>query len=178
VTPSELPKRVAVKSGETAKRLSAPPKAAPGAKVTLKFQPYAYAQIDGGERQPELPLHDFQLAPGAHRLVYGCQFCEEETATINVASPGETIHFFQLQPKPASLRFRYEPLDATVSLAGKSKSAAEAADSPFQVLFPKGKVVQQQVTYEVAKPGFKPTTETITVTPGQSRILEGRLEPE
>src|SRR5215831_11926552 len=182
VKPSELPKGVAAKSREPAKPPTASTKGA-AVKVTLLFRPYAYAQIDGGERRPETGQHDFQLAPGAHRLVYGCPFCEEETETIRVASEGDTFRF-QVQPKPAILRFRYEPLDATVKLDGKSKSAAEAVNSPFQVPFPRGMqrdgapVVQQQVTYEVTKPGFKSTTETITVTPGQSKTLEGRLEPE
>src|SRR5262249_42873541 len=78
VKPSELPKGVAVKSRELAKPSTAPPKAGAAAKVTLIFRPFAYAQIDGGERRPLNPTHDFQLAPGEHRLVYGCQFCEEE----------------------------------------------------------------------------------------------------
>src|SRR5262249_52366341 len=175
VKPSELPKGVAAKSREPAKPPTASTKGA-AVKVTLLFRPYAYAQIDGGERRPETGQHDFQLAPGAHRLVYGCPFCEEETETIRVASEGDTFRF-QVQPKPAILRFRYEPLDATVKLGGKSKSAAEAAGSPFQVPFPKGET-QQQVTYEVTKPGFKSTTETISVRPGESKTLEGRLEPE
>jgi len=178
VKPSDLlPKGVGGKSREPAKPSNASTKAGAAAKVTLLFRPYGFAQIDGGERRPENTQHDFRLAPGAHRLVYGCPFCEDETTTIDVASSGGTLRF-QLQPKPASLRIRYEPLDATVKLGGKSKSVAEAADTPFQVPFPRGDAQQQQVTYEVTRPGFKSTTGTITVSPGQSKTLEGRLEPE
>src|SRR5215472_10106035 len=124
MTPSELPKRVAVKSRELAKPLAPSTKAGAAAKVTLLFRPYAYAQIDGGERRSVDTQHEFQLAPGTHRLVYGCQFCEEETTPIDVPSSGGTLRF-QVQPKPAILRFRYEPLDANVKIAGNSKSAAE-----------------------------------------------------
>ncbi len=152
-------------------------KKSPGsAKLTLIFRPYAYAQIDGGERQPEDNLHEFQLAPGPHRLVYGCRFCEEETTTIDVAASGETLRL-QVQPKPSRLLFRYEPADAEIRLGDKTKSAADARSSPFEVLFPKG-TPKQKVSYEITRSGFKSRREEVTLVPGESKILEGRLEPE
>jgi serine/threonine-protein kinase len=158
-------------------------KSAENAKLTLIFRPYGYAQIDGGERQPETPQHEFQLAPGPHRLVYGCRFCEEETTTINVAASGETLRL-RVQPKPSRLLFHYDPPDAEVRLVddearlgGKTKIAAETQGSPFEVFFKRGDP-KQTVSYEITRSGFKSRRDQVTLVPGESKILEGRLEPE
>src|SRR5262249_14535202 len=41
-------------------------------KYMVQFRPYAYAQVDDKERQPENRQHEFTLRPGRHTLVYGC----------------------------------------------------------------------------------------------------------
>jgi len=155
---------------------SGPKKSAANAKLTLIFRPYAYVQIDEGDRQPETPQHEFQLVPGPHRLVYGCRFCEEETTTIDLGPSGETLRL-QVQPKPSRLQFRYEPPDAQIRLGDQTKTAADTPASPFEISFPKG-TPKQKVSYEITKAGFKPRRDEVTLVPGESKILEGRLEPE
>src|SRR5215813_4553032 len=162
---------------ERAKPVHPPKKAVDNVKLTLLFRPYGYAQIDGGKRQEQNRRHEFQLAPGTHHLVYGCSFCEEESTTIEVSATGETIRL-QVQPKPSSLLFRYEPRDAVISLGGKSKTATESEHSPFEISFPKGEPRPQRVEYQVTRPGFKTKADVVNVSPGESKLFEGRLEPE
>lgn len=145
-------------------------------KYTVQFRPYGFAQVDGQERQPESTLHEFNLRPGSHTLVYGCSFCEEESKTINVAEGAEPL-FILVQPKPSQLSFRFEPPDALVSIAGERRSAAETERSPFQISFPKGKA-QQRVDYEITRPGYKTKRDSVTVVPARSSTVEGTLEPE
>ena len=161
---------------ERAKSVHLAKKAVDNVKLTLLFRPYGYAQIDGGKRQEQTTRHEFQLAPGTHRLVYGCSFCEEESTTIEVSATGETIRL-QVQPKPSSLLFRYEPRDAVITLGGKSKTASDSEHSPFEISFPRG-VSQQKVEYQITRPGFKTKVDVVSVSPGESKLFEGRLEPE
>ena len=178
LNPPIAPRRVSSKPPETAKPSGTAAKTAVAtAKLTLLFRPFAYAQIDGGERQAENGQHEFQLAPGAHRLVYGCPFCEEQITTVQLGPSGNTVRFL-VQPKPATLRFRCEPADAQVTLGGETRAAAETSGKPFQVRFPKGETEPQQVSYEISKPGFKPIRQTVSLPPGDTKTIEGRLEPE
>jgi serine/threonine-protein kinase len=144
--------------------------------VTLLFRPYAYAQIDDGERRPETPRHEFQLAPGRHRLVYGCRFCEEETTTIDVTASGEPLRLL-VQPRSSQLIFRCQPPDATVTVRGAAKTTATADPSSFEVAFPRG-VTSQRLSYEIARAGFQSFHGEVSVVPGGRQVLEPRLEPE
>jgi serine/threonine-protein kinase len=145
-------------------------------KLTLLFRPYAYVQIDGGQRRDEMTQHELQLAPGVHRLVYGCRFCEEETTTLDVAADNQTVRLL-VQPKPSTVVFRYEPPDAEIKVGEVVKTAEDAQHTPFRISFPKG-VTQQRVKYEITREGFRPRTDEISLMPGESKVLEGRLERE
>jgi serine/threonine-protein kinase len=146
-------------------------------KLTLQFRPFAYAQIDDQARRDELPQHEFSLNPGEHTLVYGCQFCVEETQKIRVTEHQEPIRI-QVQPKPSLLSFRFEPSDAMVSIAGERKAAAETERAPFRISFPKGVAKRQRVEFEIARPGYEPKRDAVSVDPGQSKTIEGALVPE
>lgn len=146
-------------------------------KLTVQFRPFAYAQIDDQARRDELPQHEFSLSPGEHTLVYGCQFCVEETQKIRVTEHQEPIRI-QVQPKPSLLSFKFEPSDAMVSIAGERRAAAETQRAPFRISFPKGVPKRQRVEFEIARPGYEPKRDAVNVDPGQSKTIEGTLVPE
>jgi serine/threonine-protein kinase len=149
----------------------APRKPPPTVKFTIQFRPYGYARVDSGPQGPELPQHEFELTPGAHRLRYGCRFCEEQTTTFD-ASEGPLR--LLVQPKPARLRFNFVPGDALITLGTQKRSAAETEAQPFTVAFPPG-VTQQVVSFEVTREGFHPLRDVVKILPNDARVVGGEL---
>jgi len=164
----EAPQRVATLSPRPAKAKSV--------KFTIQFRPYAYARVDGGPATAELPQHEFQLTPGRHHLVYGCRFCEEKNVAFDVNGQNPLLNLL-VQAKPAELRFKVDPPDATVVLAGQQHLASESEQRPFEVTFSPG-VTERRVSLQISRPGFKTRSETLVLLPNSSSTMQRVLEPE
>src|SRR5262249_54830497 len=177
--PTETAPQPAPPSTDASKKVAAlspkPPKVKP-LKFTIHFRPYAYARVDGGPITDELPQHELQLTPGKHRLVYGCRFCEEKTVAFDVGGQNTLLNLL-VQAKPAELRFKVEPADATVLLAGQPRLASESQQRPFQVTFPPG-VTERRIPVQISRPGFKTHSEMLVLFPDSSNTLQRLLERE
>jgi len=177
--PTTAPPPTSGLSPETSQRAAAlspkPPKLKP-VKFTIQFRPFAYARVDGGPATAELPQHDLQLTPGRHRLVYGCRFCEEKSVAFEVNAQQALLNLL-VQPRSAQLRFKVEPVDATVVLAGQQRLASELEERPFQVTFPPG-VTERRISVQISREGFKTRSEILVLLPASSNTVRRVLEPE
>jgi serine/threonine protein kinase len=147
--------------------------------VQILVRPYGYVRVDEGARSAEpLAQHLLKLPAGTHRVVVSCELCLDATTTIDVQAGQPNVFHLPATPKPAQVRFDFKPSDAIVTIAGEHRSAAETAQSPFEVrLAPGAPTFQHELTYEIQKPGFKPEHRTVQVPAGRTTTLKGALQP-
>ncbi|HZA50361.1 MAG TPA: serine/threonine-protein kinase [Myxococcaceae bacterium] len=147
--------------------------------VVVKLRPYGYLEVDGQRKTAELTQHTLELAPGRHRVRYGCTYCETLTETIDVGAETRREFHWPVQALPSTIGFDFQPRDATVRVRGQERSVAESLDRPFEIRSPRGATdLRHRVEYEVAAPGYRTHRATVTVAPGESQILQGALTPQ
>ena len=107
-----------------------------------------------------------------------CEWCEDSDHTLEVL-PGRAQTFaLPARLKRAYLSFDFEPRDATVTVAGEQRTAAQSLVQPFALLSPRAATrFIHQVAYVVSHPGYRDSQGTVEVLPGKSETLTGKLEP-
>lgn len=147
--------------------------------VVVKLRPYGYLEVDGQRKTSELTQHSLELAPGRHRVRYGCTYCEPLTETIDVGPNTRREFYWAVQALPSKLGFDFQPREATVRVRGEERTAADSLARPFEIRSPRGSAdLRHRVEYEVAHAGYRPHRAVVTVAPGESQILQGELTPE
>ncbi|MGO9830890.1 MAG: protein kinase domain-containing protein [Myxococcaceae bacterium] len=149
-------------------------------RVELLVRPYGSVSVDGGplSRDP-LAAHTLQLTPGRHTIRVSCQWCEDSEHAIDVLPGGPQTFALSARLKTAYLSFDFQPRDATVTVAGEQRTSQESLARPFALLSPRAATrFVHQVAYVVSHPGYRDTTGTVEVLPGQSETLSGKLEPQ
>src|SRR5208283_994938 len=101
-----------------------------------------------------------------------CQWCEDSDHVIDVLPGGPQTFALPARLKTAYLSFDFEPKDATVTVAGQRRTSAESLSRPFALLSPRtASRFIHQVAYVVSRPGYRDSTGTVEVLPGQSQTL-------
>lgn len=146
---------------------------------TVKLRPYGFIELDGAPRSAEVPQHELKLLPGEHTLKYGCTFCEMGTQKIKVSADGPRELYLSVAALPARLSFEIQPAQAMVRVQGEQRTAADSMNRPFDVRSTKGaSSLRHTVKYEIFLAGFKPITESLELSPGETRIIPKTLIPE
>jgi serine/threonine-protein kinase len=148
--------------------------------VVVVVRPFGYLQVDDGPRSAEaLSRHTLRLAPGRHRFLVTCQYCEAaEHPVEQLVSPGEEVRL--VAPlKPSQVTFTGFPPGARVRVGNEERSASQAEREPFRVAMPAGGSTKMQhlVEWEVTVNGVKLEAGSRWVEPGTSVSIQKAAAP-
>jgi serine/threonine-protein kinase len=151
-----------------------------GAEVVVVVRPFGYLQVDDGPRSAEaLSRHTLKLAPGRHRFLVSCQYCEAaEHPVEQLVTPGEEVRL--VAPlKPSLVTFSGFPPGARVRVGNEERSSSQAEQEPFRVAMPAGGSTKMQhlVEWEVTVNGVKLEGGSRWVEPGTSIMIQRAAAP-
>lgn len=158
--------------------VTAPAPAAPKRKVVFRSSPWADVAIDGVVVAKNVFMHEAELAPGDHTVVFHNPFTKDHEAKFTIAASGPVPEVAaRLEPKPANLSVRCNVPDAFVVVDGDSgKTAHETLDRPLVVTLGRDSKARREVY--VYKKGYSAYRKNHTFSAGETTSLDVVLEPD
>jgi hypothetical protein len=158
--------------------VSVPTAAVQKRKVVFRSSPWADVAIDGVVVAKNVFMHEAELAPGDHTVVFHNPFTKDHEAKFSVAASGPVPEVAaRLEPKPANLSVRCNVPDAFVVVDGDSgKTALETLERPLVVSLGRDSKARREVY--VYKKGYSAYRKNHTFSAGETTSLDVVLEPD